>query len=99
MKDLGANHFILGMEINRDRVGRRIFLNQSKYIEMILKLFNMKDNQPVRCQFMCKLNYLLNNIPRKKKKRSIFQVCCMLVLWGVLCMSWFVIDLILPMKS
>ena len=41
MKDLGATNFIMGMEIKRDRVNRNIWLNQKKYIETILKSFNM----------------------------------------------------------
>ena len=43
MKDLGATHFILGMEIKRDRAGRRVWLNQSKYVETILKRINIKE--------------------------------------------------------
>jgi hypothetical protein len=38
MKDLNATNFILGMDIKRDRVARKIWLNQMKYIETILKL-------------------------------------------------------------
>ena len=41
MKDLGATNFILGMEIKRDRATRKLWLNQKKYIETILKCFNM----------------------------------------------------------
>jgi hypothetical protein len=36
MKDLGANKFILGMETNRDRATRKIWLNQTKYTETIM---------------------------------------------------------------
>jgi hypothetical protein len=46
MKDLGAMNFILGMEIKRDQVVRNIWLNQRKYIETILKHFNMQDCKP-----------------------------------------------------
>jgi hypothetical protein len=41
MKDLRATKFILGMDIKRDRVARKLWLNQMKYIETILKHFNM----------------------------------------------------------
>jgi hypothetical protein len=41
MKDIGAEKFILGMEIKRDRAARNIYLNQKNYIETILKRFNM----------------------------------------------------------
>jgi hypothetical protein len=41
MKDLGATNFILGMEIKRDQTIRKLWLNQRKCIETILKRFNM----------------------------------------------------------
>jgi hypothetical protein len=43
MKDLGAMKFILGMEIKRDRAARKLWLNQKKYVEIVLKCFNMRD--------------------------------------------------------
>jgi hypothetical protein len=43
MKDLGAVNFIMGMEIKRDRATRKLRLNQMKYIETILKCFNIQD--------------------------------------------------------
>jgi hypothetical protein len=36
MKDLGAAHFILGMEIKRDQENRKISLNQRKYTNTII---------------------------------------------------------------
>jgi hypothetical protein len=41
MKYIDATDFFLGMEIKRDRASRNIWLNQKKYIETILKHFNM----------------------------------------------------------
>jgi hypothetical protein len=41
MNDLGGANFILGMEIKRDRANRKLWLNQRKYVEMILQRFNM----------------------------------------------------------
>eukprot|EP00253_Pinus_taeda_P031107 PITA_31107 len=48
MKDLGAANYILGMEIQRDRAKRKLWLNQRKYVETILQRFNMQDNKPVK---------------------------------------------------
>jgi hypothetical protein len=48
MKDLGVVNFILGMEIKKDRATRNLWLNQTKYIETILKCFNMQDCKPVK---------------------------------------------------
>jgi hypothetical protein len=37
MKDLGAANFIMGMENKRDQAARKLWLNQKKYIEKVLK--------------------------------------------------------------
>ena len=47
MKDLGAAKKILGMEIMRDRVARRLSLSQKGYIEKVLRKFNMQNAKPV----------------------------------------------------
>jgi len=36
MKDLGAENYIFGMEIKRDRTKRKLWLNQRKYVKTIL---------------------------------------------------------------
>jgi hypothetical protein len=48
MKDLSAANFILGMEIKRDHAGRKLWLNQRKYVETILHKFNMKECKPIK---------------------------------------------------
>jgi aspartate carbamoyltransferase regulatory subunit len=48
MKYLGATNFILGMEIKRYQVVRKLWLNQRKYIETVLKCFNMQDCKLVK---------------------------------------------------
>ena len=45
MKDLGATKKILGMEIERNRRARKLYLSQSKYIEKVLKCFDMWDSK------------------------------------------------------
>ena len=47
MKDLGAAKKILGMEIQRNRRARKLYLSQSKYIEKVLKRFDMWYSKPV----------------------------------------------------
>ena len=44
MKDLGVANYILGMEIKRDRAKRKLWLNQRKYVEIILQRFNMQES-------------------------------------------------------
>ena len=41
MKDLGATRHILGMEIIRDRQNIKLWIGKSKYIDTILRRFNM----------------------------------------------------------
>jgi histone deacetylase 1/2 len=43
MKDLGDLHFFLGMEVERDRAQRLLYINQIRYLKEILKHFRMKD--------------------------------------------------------
>ena len=47
MKYLGAENYILGMEIKRDWTKRKLWLNQRKYVETILQRFNMQDSNLV----------------------------------------------------
>jgi hypothetical protein len=48
MKDLDVVNFIPVMEIKRDQAIRKLWLNQRKYIETILKCFNMQECKPVK---------------------------------------------------
>jgi len=41
MKDLGPAKKILGMEIYRDRIQKKLFLSQKGYIQKILSIFGM----------------------------------------------------------
>jgi len=47
MSDLGELHYCLGVEFKRDRVNRTITMSQSKYIEEVLKRFNMEECKPI----------------------------------------------------
>ena len=47
MKDLGATQKILGMEIYRDRVQKKLFLSQKSYIQKILARFGMSTAKPL----------------------------------------------------
>jgi hypothetical protein len=48
MKDLDETKFILGMKIKRDRATGNICLNKMKYIEIVMKHFNMQDCKPMK---------------------------------------------------
>ena len=47
MKDLGPAQQILGMQIIRDKKKKRLWLSQEKYVERVLKRFNMDKAKPV----------------------------------------------------
>ena len=51
MKDLGHAKQILGMQITRDRKNGKLWLSQEKYVEKVLKRFNMDQAKPVSCPF------------------------------------------------
>jgi hypothetical protein len=48
MNDLDATKHILGIEIRRDRVNKKLWLGQSKYVNSILQRFGMQD-----CRSLC----------------------------------------------
>ena len=47
LSDLGELKYCLGVEFERDREARTITMNQSKYIEEVLKRFNMEECKPI----------------------------------------------------
>ena len=51
MNDLGELHHCLGINFERNREARIIIMNQSSYIEEVLKRFNMKECKPIEYLF------------------------------------------------
>jgi hypothetical protein len=47
MSDLGGLHYCLGVEFERDRANRTITMSKSKYMEEVLKRFNMEECKPI----------------------------------------------------
>jgi hypothetical protein len=64
MKDLGATKFVMGMEIKRDQVARNLWLEQTKYIETILKCFNLKDCKPMKVPIPMGARLIAKKCPR-----------------------------------
>lgn len=52
MSDLEKLKYYLGVELERDHEARTITMSQRKYIEEILKHFNMKECNPTETQLM-----------------------------------------------
>jgi hypothetical protein len=68
MKDLGVVKFIMGMEIKRDRATRKLWLNQKKYIETILKRFNMHDCKPMKVLILVGAMLIVEQCPRTQEE-------------------------------
>jgi hypothetical protein len=47
MKDMGEAHFILGIEIERNRSTRALCLSQKSYVKKVLERFGMNDSKPI----------------------------------------------------
>ena len=68
MKDLKPTHFILGMEIKRDRANNKIWLSQQKYIEEIPKRFNMQDCKPIKVPISVGTRLSVDQCPKSQEK-------------------------------
>ena len=47
MKDMGEAHFVLGIEIVRDRSKKLLGLSQENYIKKILEQFRLENSKPI----------------------------------------------------
>ena len=47
MKDLGEVHYLLGIQIERDRANKKMLLHQEKYLHDMLYKYGMQDCKPV----------------------------------------------------
>ena len=48
MKDLGAVKKVLGIEIQRDRPSKKVYLSKKGYIDKVLERFGMQNAKPVQ---------------------------------------------------
>ncbi|GKB68319.1 retrovirus-related pol polyprotein from transposon TNT 1-94 [Tanacetum coccineum] len=69
MKDLGPTNKILGMQIHRDRVSRKIWLSQKSYVKKILQRFNMQDCKPISTPFPTNVKLSSKMSPSSEKER------------------------------
>ena len=91
MKDLGEANCILGMKITKTCDG--IFLDQSHYVEKMLKKYNFHDHKSVATPFDSSVHlFLVNN------DDEIFNQRIMLVSLVVCVMLLIVLDLTLHMQ-
>ena len=69
MKDLGQAKQILGMHISRDRKNGKIWLSQQRYIEKVLKRFNMDKSKPVGTPLANHFKLCSEQSPTSEKER------------------------------
>nr|GEV15644.1 Gag-Pol polyprotein [Tanacetum cinerariifolium] len=69
MKDLRPANKILGMQIHRDRVIRKIWLSQRNYVKKILQRFNIQDCKPISSPFLTNVKLSSKMSPSSEKER------------------------------
>nr|GEW08436.1 hypothetical protein [Tanacetum cinerariifolium] len=70
MKGLGPANKILGMQIHRDIVSRKIWLSKKSYVKKILQRFNMQDCKPISTPFPIDVKLSSKMSPSCEKKGS-----------------------------
>src|ERR1044072_5483685 len=70
MKDLEAVKKILGMEILRDRSEKKLWLSQKKYVEDVLKRFDMSRSKPVSTPLANHFKLSLENCPKTEAEQK-----------------------------
>ena len=75
MKDLGAAKKILGMEIQRDRTSKKVYLSQKSYIEKVLERFGMQEAKPVQTPLASHFRLSALDSPQSEEdKKAMSQV-------------------------
>jgi ATP-binding cassette subfamily B (MDR/TAP) protein 1 len=68
MKDLGPAEQILGMKIVRDRKAKKLWLSQQKYVERVIKRFNMEHAKPASTPLANHFKLSKHSCPTTKKE-------------------------------
>lgn len=69
MKDFGQTNFIFGMQIHNDRKNQKLVLRQ-KYIDGVLKKFNMTDCKPVETPMATGTKLFADQCPQTKEEKE-----------------------------
>ena len=64
MKDLCVLNIILGMEIRRNHANMKIWLNQRKYVETVLHIFNMNASKLIKVPIPVGVNIYVEQCPK-----------------------------------
>jgi hypothetical protein len=85
MKDLGELHFLLGMEVERNRDERLLRINQIKYLKEILKRFGMVDCKPIGVPLDPKVKLQRNANGNDEAKGFPYQQAIGSLMYAMLC--------------
>ena len=61
MKDLGDVHYLLGIQIERDRTNKKMLLHQERYLSDMLHKYGMQDCKPVSTPQVTGATLVVNN--------------------------------------
>ena len=70
MKDLGEASYILGIQIYRDRSKRMLGLSQSRYIDTIVKRFDIKNSKRGLISMRHEISLSRSMSPKTHKERA-----------------------------
>ena len=73
MKDLGELHYILGLQVKRDREARSLHLSQKQYINTVLERFGMLHCKPIKSPFRSKAIMSLRKEGEEKTELGTWQ--------------------------
>jgi len=90
MKDLDVDKHILGMEIRRDRMNKKLWLGQSKYVNSVLQRFNMHDCRPLCVPFTVGTNLSASQCPTSPSemeymRRVPYQSAVRSLMYAIVC--------------
>ena len=71
--DLGELHWMLGIEVKRDRASGTIHLSQRSYIDSILRRFGFEDTKPVSTPFDTQVRLTLEQAPADAAEFAIMR--------------------------
>ena len=66
MKDMGEAHFILGIQIERDRQRRTLTISQRQYIQSVLERFGMADSKAISTPMDVKVSLSKSQAPNNE---------------------------------
>jgi hypothetical protein len=103
MKDLGEAHFILGIQITRDRANRTLTISQQHHVEFIVARYRMDESRPVSTPMECGIHFLQSDCPstviphkRRRTKCAMFPISQR---WGRSCMQCWQLVPMSPTQS